>query len=160
MPRRQVKFAIGNYYHVYNRGNNRQQIFFEEANYIYFLKQLRHHLTEKGVNIVAYCLMPNHYHLLIYLQTDQLSRLMQSFNVSYTKAINKRYERTGSLFQGQFQAIHVNTTEYLLLLTRYIHLNPVEAGFVEKAEDWDFSSYQEYINLRNGTLPNLEHIRS
>ncbi len=160
MPRRQVTFAIGNYYHIYNRGNNRELIFFEKENYIYFLRQLRNHLTTKGVDIIAYCLMPNHYHLLIYLQTEQFSQRMHTFTLSYTKAINQRYQRTGSLFQGRFQAILVNTAEYLLHLTRYIHLNPVEAGLVKKAEDWDFSSYQEYINLRNGNLLKLDHIKS
>jgi REP element-mobilizing transposase RayT len=160
MPRRQVTFAIGNYYHIYNRGNNRELIFFEKENYIYFLRQLRNHLTTKGVDIIAYCLMPNHYHLLVYLQTEQFSQLMHAFTLSYTKAINQRYQRAGSLFQGRFQAIHVNTADYLLHLTRYIHLNPVEAGLVKKAEDWDFSSYQEYINLRNGNLPKLDHIKS
>ncbi|WP_254175061.1 transposase [Planktothrix pseudagardhii] len=88
MPRRQVIFQAGNYYHVYNRGNNRQLIFFERDNYIYFLRQLRNHLITNGVDIIAYCLMPNHYHLLVYLQTDNFSELMQSFSLSYTKAIN------------------------------------------------------------------------
>ena len=159
MPRRQVIFQAGNYYHVYNRGNNRQLIFFERDNYIYFLRQLRNHLITNGVDIVAYCLMPNHYHLLVYLQTDNFSNLMQAFSLSYTKAMNKRYQRVGSLFQGRFQAIHVDQEEYLLHLTRYIHLNPVHAKFVEKAEDWEFSSYQDYIDLRRGNLPKLEGVR-
>ncbi len=159
MPRRQVIFQAGNYYHVYNRGNNRQLIFFERDNYIYFLRQLRNHLITNGVDIIAYCLMPNHYHLLVYLQTDNFSELMQSFSLSYTKAINKRYHRVGSLFQGRFQAIHVDQEEYLLHLTRYIHLNPVSANLVKKAEEWEFSSYQDYINLRRGSLAKLEGVR-
>ncbi|MBD2183807.1 REP-associated tyrosine transposase [Aerosakkonema funiforme] len=160
MPRREIILQAGNYYHVYNRGNNRQLIFFERENYVYFLRQLRNHLIANGTDIIAYCLMPNHYHLLVYLQTDKFSDLMQAFSLSYTKAINKRYERTGSLFQGRFQAIHVDREEYLLHLTRYIHLNPVRANIVQKAEDWEFSSYQEYIDLRPGTLPKLEGVRS
>ncbi|MBD2482281.1 transposase [Planktothrix sp. FACHB-1365] len=160
MPRRQVIFQAGNYYHVYNRGNNRQLIFFERDNYIYFLRQLRNHLITNGVDIIAYCLMPNHYHLLVYLQTDNFSDLMQSFSLSYTKAMNKRYHRVGSLFQGRFQAIHVDQEEYLLHLTRYIHLNPVSANLVKKAEEWEFSSYQDYIDLRRGSLAKLEGVRS
>ncbi|XWK86194.1 MAG: transposase [Phormidium sp.] len=160
MPRREVILQAGNYYHVYNRGNNRQAIFFERENYLYFLRQLRNYLITNGTDIIAYCLMPNHYHLLVYLQTDNFSELMQAFSLSYTKSINKRYERVGSLFQGRFQAIHVDREEYLLYLTRYIHLNPVSANIVEKAEDWEFSSYQEYIDLRPGTLPKLERVRS
>ncbi|MEG4851052.1 transposase [Microcoleus sp. B5-D4] len=160
MPRRQIIFQAGNYYHVYNRGNNRQLIFFERENYIDFLRQLRNHLIIHGVDIIAYCLMPNHYHLLVYLQTDDFSKLMQSFTLSYAKAINKRYQRVGSLFQGRFQAIHVDGEDYLLHLTRYIHLNPVCANIVEKAEDWEFSSYQEYIDLRQGSLPKIDGVRS
>ena len=160
MPRRQVILQAGNYYHVYNRGNNRQLIFFERENYIYFLRQLRNHLIANGVDIIAYCLMPNHYHLLVYLNTDRFSKLMQAFTLSYVKAISKRYQRVGSLFQGRFQAIHVDTEEYLLYLTRYIHLNPVSANIVEKAENWEFSSYQEYIDLRQGNLPKIEVVRA
>ena len=160
MPRRQVILQTGNYYHVYNRGNDRQLIFFERENYIYFLRLLRHHLITNGVDIIAYCLMPNHYHLLVYLTTERFSKLMQSFTLSYVKAINKRYDKVGSLFQGRFQAIHVDREEYLLHLTRYIHLNPVCANIVKKAEDWEFSSYQEYIDLRHGNLPKIDGVRS
>ena len=158
MPRREVIFQAGNYYHVYNRGNNRQLIFFEQDNYTYFLRQLRTHLMHRGVDIIAYCLMPNHYHLLVYLKNEYFSKLMQAFTLSYAKAINQRYKRVGSLFQGLFQAIHVDREEYLLNLTRYIHLNPVEANLVEKAEDWEFSSYQEYVDLRRGSLPKLDRV--
>jgi putative transposase len=160
MPRRQVILQAGNYYHVYNRGNNRQLIFFDRENYIYFLRQLRNHLITNGVDIIAYCLMPNHYHLLVYLKNNRFSKLMQSFTLSYVKAIHKRYHRVGSLFQGRFEAIHVDREEYLLHLTRYIHLNPVCANIVKKAEDWEFSSYQEYIDLRQDSLPEIDRVRS
>ena len=160
MPRRQVILRAGNYYHVYNRGNNRQLIFLERENYLYFLRQLQARLISKGVDIVAYCLMPNQYHLLVYLQTDDFSKLMQAFSLCYTKAINKRHNQSGSLFQGHFNAVRVNSDEYLLTLTRYIHLNPVRANLVDKAEDWDFSSYQEYIQLRQGNLPSQNEMRS
>jgi REP element-mobilizing transposase RayT len=160
MPRRQVVLQAGNYYHVYNRGNNRQLIFLERENYLYFLRQLQARLISKGVDIVAYCLMPNHYHLLVYLQTDDFSKLMQAFALCYTKAINKRHHQKGSLFQGPFNAIRVNSDEYLATLTRYIHLNPVRANLVEKAEEWEFSSYQEYIKLRQSNLLSLNEMRS
>jgi hypothetical protein len=78
---------------------------------------------------------------------------MMRFSVSYTKAINKRYDRVGSLFQGAFQAKHVGTDDYLLHLSRYVHLNPVLAGLVGRAEAWAFSSYPDYLKLRAGTLP-------
>jgi REP element-mobilizing transposase RayT len=116
---------------------------------------------------MAYCLVANHYHFLVCLRSHHLSQQMQAFSLSYTKAINRRYERCGSLFQGRFRAIEVDSDSlserlcqrYLLHLTRYIHLNPVKAGFVERPEDWEFSSYREYIDLRQGTLPKLEAIR-
>jgi putative transposase len=152
MPRRKLTFRSGCYYHLYNRGHNRQNIFFDRQNYLYFLRQLRCHLVEQNIDIVAYCLMPNHYHLLVYLHSDDLSARMQSFALSYTKAINQRYQRCGSLFQGRFQAIWVDTEDYLLHLSRYIHLNPVKAGLVERPEDWEFSSYQDYVELRQGQL--------
>jgi putative transposase len=159
MPSRKVDFAPGQHYHLYNRGNNRQNIFFERENYLYFLQQFRRYLVEDTLDVMAYCLMPNHYHFLVQLRSQSLSQKMQAFSLSYTKAINRRYERCGSLFQGRFQAIHVDCDRYLLHLTRYIHLNPVKAGFVEVPEAWEFSSYQEYVELRRGTLPKLDGIR-
>ncbi|MFB2878600.1 transposase [Floridanema aerugineum] len=82
---------MGNFYHVYNRGNNHQEIFFERENYIYFLRLLKEHLIANVVDIVAYCLMPNHYHFLVYLKDETLSDAMKSLSLSYTKAINKRF---------------------------------------------------------------------
>jgi REP element-mobilizing transposase RayT len=159
MPRRKLEFRSGCYYHLYNRGHNRQKIFFDRRNYLFFLRQLRDYLAEQTVDIVAYCLMPNHYHLLVYLRSDNLSDRMQAFILSYTKAINQRYGRCGSLFQGRFQAIWVDTEEYLLHLSRYIHLNPVKAGLVERPEDWEFSSYRDYLELRQGQLLSISKFR-
>ena len=97
--------------------------------------------------------MPNHFHLLIGPRDDELSRRMQRFSISYTKAMNERYERIGALFQGQFQAVHVDRNEYLLHLSRYIHLNPAAARLAARPEDWEFSSYRDYVGLQQGTLP-------
>ncbi len=156
MPRRTRNLDPGHYYHLYNRGNNRQRIFFERDNYLYFLRQFRHYVAEQAVHVIAYCLMPNHYHILIYLRDESLSTAMHRFTMSYTNALNLRYQRSGSLFQGRFQTLHVDSDKYLLHLTRYIHLNPVKAGFVEKPEDWEFSSYHEYAGMRQGTLPKVD----
>jgi len=153
MPYRKIEFRAGHYYHLYNRGNNRQDIFFERENYLFFLRRVREYFHKDAVQVVAYCLMPNHYHLLVHLMVDDLSAIMQRFTLSYTKAFNKRYNRRGSLFEGPFEAKLVDTTEYLVHLSRYIHLNPVAAGFVSQAEQWEFSSYREYIGLRGGSLP-------
>jgi hypothetical protein len=102
--------------------------------------------------------MPNHYHLLMQCKTDEVSEAMQRLSMAYTKAMNRRYNRVGSLFQGQFQAIAIQSNEYLYHLTRYIHLNPVKAGIVVHPKDWEFSSYLEYAGLRGGTLPKLSHL--
>ncbi len=160
MPYRHIEFRANEYYHLYNRGNNRQLIFFERENYGYFLRQLRQYLVFEAIEIISYCLVPNHYHLLVYLKSDDLSGLMQPFALSYTKAINKRHNRVGSLFQGRFKAVHVDQNDYLLHLSRYIHLNPVAAGLVKRAEDWEFSSYRDFIGLRHGTLPRPDFVLS
>jgi REP element-mobilizing transposase RayT len=170
MPRREIKFYAGEYYHIYNRGNSRQNIFFERENYLFFLRRVCRYLPHSGIFIVAYCLMPSHYHLMVGVrQTSEVSETsevlsvstgMMRLSVSYTKAINKRYQRSGVLFQGPFQAVHVDRNEYLLHLSRYIHLNPVAAGLVKRPEDWEFSSYRDYTGLRNGTLPETEIVLS
>ncbi len=156
MPRRDVPLVAGHYYHLYNRGHNRAPIFFDEENYAFFLRQLRKYVVPTHACVIAYVLMPNHYHLLLQAQTDSLSHAMQLFSISYTKAINKRIQRTGSVFEGVFQAKRVDRDEYLLHLSRYIHLNPVRAELVQQPEEWVYSSYRDYIGLRNGTLPQTE----
>src|SRR5215213_3992752 len=164
MPRRQTPFASDVYYHFYNRGNNRQAIFFESDNYLYFLSGIKKYLVPV-VNIVAYCLMPTHYHILVRVKPQtsevslQVSRAMQKFLISYTKAINKRFERVGSLFQGQFQAKPIQTYPPLLNLCVYIHANPVKDGLVALPEDWIYSNYLEWLGERNGKLVDQEFIQ-
>ena len=153
MPYRKFLFGNNQYFHLYNRGNNHGKIFFERENYAYFLRLIRNHIPEEKTDVVAYCLMPTHYHVLGHTKSDDLSRQMQSLLLAYTKAINVRFKRTGSLFQGRFKAKMVTSNEVLLHLTRYIHLNPVAVGLVSKAEDWEYSSYRDYLGIRNGTLP-------
>jgi len=158
MPKRTVQLIANHFYHIYNRGHNYAKIFFEQENYVFFLKRLRQYITAQHADILAYALMPNHYHLLVKLHNDDFSHAMQNFAISYTKAMNERYHRTGSMFQGAFQARLVDKDEYLLQLSRYIHLNPVQVGLVKRPQDWVYSSYQEYIGLRHGTLPKSETV--
>jgi len=155
------KFKAGQYYHLYNRGVNRQPIFFCEENRVYFLKQLRKYCHIELIDIISYCFMPNHYHLMIYLKTDELSsKIMHPFTISYTKAVNRQQKRTGPLFEGKFKALLIDKDEYLLHLSRYIHINPVVAGLTDHPAEWAFSSYRDYVGLRQGTFPKPDIILS
>lgn len=171
MPRREVPFLPDQYYHFYNRGNNRQAVFFERDNYLYFLRGLKRYLREY-VEILAYCLMPTHYHILVRVRSAKTSEVlktsdvssaeislaMQKFGISYTKAINKRFDRVGALFQGQFKGKPIKHYKHLLNLCMYIHANPVKDGLVFLPEEWEFSNYLEWMNLREGTLVNRDFI--
>lgn len=177
MPRRETPFVPDIYYHFYNRGNNRQTVFFEPDNYIYFLSGIKKYLVP-FVSIVAYCLMPTHYHILVRIKNQtsevlktsevsgrevsvsaQVSRAMQKFLISYAKAINKRFSRVGSLFQGQFRARPVKNYSHLLNLCVYTHANPVKDGLVALPEDWIYSNYLEWLGQRDGTLVDREFIQ-
>jgi REP element-mobilizing transposase RayT len=148
MPRRDIVFQPGHFYHIYHRGNDRCDIFFEEENYSYFLFLMHRHLPSNEIRIHAYCLMMNHFHILVELVADcNLSRSMKNLLIAYTKAINKRYRRVGHLFQGQFRCKEVDSEQYALTLSRYIHANPVSAGFVTKSEEWKYSSYRIFLGL-------------
>lgn len=165
MPRRQTLLVPDIYYHFYNRGNNRQYVFFEPENYLFFLRRFREYAVP-FVDVLAYCLMPTHYHILVMVKqtseapkngetseiSAQVSLAMQKFLISYTKAINLRFSRVGTLFQGQFQAKPIQTDSHLRHLCIYIHANPVKDGLVAAPEDWIYSNYLEWLGQRDGTL--------
>ncbi|MHC1781976.1 MAG: transposase [Anaerolineaceae bacterium] len=167
MPQREVPFLPDHYYHFYNRGNNHQAIFFERESYLFFLHGMKKYLSEY-LDILGYCLMPTHYHILVRVRsfiqtsevykTSEVSLAMQKLLISYTKAINKRFDRVGALFQGQFQAKLIQQDDHLLHLCAYIHANPVKDNLVSRPEDWEFSNYLEWMNLRQGTLFNRQFV--
>ena len=120
---------------------------------------MQHYFTPKNCEILAYCLMPNHYHILLQIKIDDFGRkVMLPFSTSYTKAINKQQNRVGSLFQGSYQFRHIASTPNLLMLSRYIHRNPVEAGFTNTAEEWTYSSHTDYLGKSKGNFVNTQRI--
>lgn len=153
MSRRKIVFENGKYYHVYNRGCNRINIFREEENYHFLERKIQSASIDSNITVIAYCLMPNHYHLLVRQDAEgSVSGFVQKIFNSYTKAFNKRYGRSGTLFEERFEAKEVDSDEYLIHLSRYIHLNPVKARLVERSEEWEFSNYREWIGLRQSIL--------
>ena len=175
-------------YHIYNRGNNSQTIFFNRENYLFFLEKLKRYITPFA-DILAWCLMPNHFHLMVYVNkvaielseqvtlSHQLTRertLNESISIllrSYTRAINKQENRTGSLFQHRTKAICLTEisgispawfqSEYGAIINvddpekaypqtcfNYIHHNPVHAGLINNAGEWEFSSFLDYAGKK------------
>ncbi|HTR82585.1 MAG TPA: transposase [Bacteroidota bacterium] len=144
-----MKYLDGHYYHVYNRGAHKKQIFVESPNCAYLVSLFAKYRTRYNISISAYCLMPNHYHLIARQneEGDIGGFLRTTFN-AYTQAFNKRYGHSGTLFQGQAKVKHVDNQKYCLQLVRYIHRNPIAMPFVSSLRDWEFSDYLEWIGLR------------
>ena len=160
-----MKLYPNELFHIYNRGNNRQTLFFDRDNYLYFLEKVKEYVKPHS-EIIAWCLMPNHFHFLIYIPPDKdskdLSKGIQIILRSYTRAINKQKNRTGSLFtQNTCSKVLVDNSvvqpnRYTTTCFHYIHQNPMKAGLVKNMEDWEFSSFKDYIGLRKGKLINRE----
>ncbi|MBI3261324.1 transposase, partial [Candidatus Berkelbacteria bacterium] len=165
MPRRSTPFVTRSYYHVLNRGVNRQDIFFDTQDYYHVEDIIRYYrfsgittpfsyldrlnntfhknyletLEKEGtrrVEVVNHCLMPNHFHILVRQEEDQgISRFMSDFQNGFSRYINQKYGRIGPLFQGQFKAVPVESEEQLLQLIRYIFLNPYSAGLIDQISE-------------------------
>jgi putative transposase len=152
MTTRSVPNEVDYIYHIYNRGVNKCPIFFSEKNYEYFTYKMAYHFIGKAT-ILAYCLLPNHFHLLIkVLKPDFVKIGLQPFMIAYTRAINNEQNRIGPLFQGHYQSNIIDTDEYLLECVKYIHLNPVKAGLVSKPQEWEYSSYRIYFSDTQNTI--------
>ena len=136
----------GGYYHIYNRGNGKQDIFLDDQDYAVYINRLGHYRIKHGIALVCYCLMPNHIHLLVRQDTNNpIFKFISSIHTSYSMYFNKKYNHIGHLFQDRFKQSVVDSDEYLLHLSRYIHLNPVKDGLVKIPNDYRWSSYKEYI---------------
>ena len=198
---RKVAFANDEYYHVYNRGVDKREVFLDNEDFVRFLTCLRefnridpigslyeksfkdkHLATYLGtkspigdlvpaipvVEIIAYCLNPNHFHLILkQLQENGISKFMLKLSTGYTTYFNKKYKRNGSLFQGPFKAIHIDSNEYLLYLSAYVNRNYFIHGYNDNLgtkspnksdDDWKFCSVLDYLGKRNGTLCNNSFI--
>jgi putative transposase len=171
-----MNFIQGNLYHVYNQGNNKQSIFSCDEDYLIFLKAIRKKICPNA-ELIAYCLMPNHFHFLLYVDErisavtkqgdliiDPLTNGIRKLLSGYARVYNQRYNRTGSLFRQKTKVKclsnielitkNINAIDYQSKCLHYIHQNPLKAGLVLKIEDWEYSSYKDYAGLRNGTLCN------
>jgi REP element-mobilizing transposase RayT len=135
----------GAFYHVINRGNSLEKIFTSTRDYEKFLQYLEKAAERFALIIHTYCLMDNHYHLLIETPEPNLSMTMQWLNVSYATYFNRKQDRSGHLFQGRFKAILIDADAYLKHLSRYIHLNPVRAGIINTPRQYHWSSYPSFI---------------
>ena len=182
MSIRKVVFVPGEYYHIYNRGNSKQVIFHDKQDYNRFLALLyavnskqniifrlvfndmyKFDRGERFVSIGGYCLMPNHFHLLLTETEDgSISKFMQKLTTAYSMYYNEKYARTGSLFEGKFKSEHADNDRYLKYLFSYIHLNPVkiiepnwkEKGIADEQKtkrylvSYPYSSYMDYLGIK------------
>jgi REP element-mobilizing transposase RayT len=140
----------GAYYHVFSRGNEGRDIFYDEKDRKIFLGRLGEMSNRFEIDVYAFVLMANHYHLLIQTKLANLSRAMQWIGVSYTRRFNNRHSRSGHLFQGRFKSIVVENDAYVVELSCYIHRNPLRAGIVKRLMDFKWSSYPVYAYGRKG----------
>jgi putative transposase len=158
-----VPLQYGKYYHIFNRGNNQENIFIEERNYRYFLRLYAKHIMP-AADTYAYCLLRNHFHFLVRIKTVEEQELTGPRDLSalrrkpsqqfsnlfnaYAKAFNKTYHRTGTLFQRPFGRIEVTSDSYFMQLVTYIHQNPQKHGFVSDFRTWPYSSYQALLSTK------------
>jgi putative transposase len=145
---RKNRISIKNaFYHVTLRGNNKQDIFFDNTDRISFLSLIEEGIIHFGHKIHAFCLMTNHVHLLVETAEISLSKIIQNIAFRYAKRINKKFTRTGHLFHGRFYASHISDEKYILAVLRYIHMNPIKAGMVTKLYDYRWCSHRAYLKI-------------
>ena len=168
-----INLEPGKYYHIYNRGINKGNLFFERDNYLYFMKLYKKHLLPIA-KTYAYCLLPNHFHFLVkikdegdFLKVSQdfehnQNNLWQPFSNlfnAYSKAINKKYTRTGGLFQYKFKRIEIKSDNYFYNLMVYIHQNPLKHEILRDFKNYEFLSYQAIIGNKATNIERNEIIK-
>jgi REP element-mobilizing transposase RayT len=145
MARSPRVFGPGLLYHVIARGNHRETVFLNPSDYETYLRRLAVYRARYTVTLHAYCLMPNHVHLVLGTAALPLDRFMQGLQQSYTQRFNRRYSQVGHVFQGRYKALLCETEDYLVTLVRYVHQNPVRAGLAARAEDYPYSGHRAYL---------------
>ena len=158
MPRRKRTYLPGFPYHIVQRGNNREACFIEAENYQFYLALWKECINRYGVKVHAYCLMTNHIHFLVSPEeADSISRVMQVVGSRYGYYFNKKYKRSGTVWEGRHKSSLVQSDRYLLTCMRYIELNPVVAGMVDKPEKYRWSSFLVNAWARTSLIaPHLE----
>ncbi|WP_417942641.1 transposase [Flavobacterium sp. RS13.1] len=153
-------FEAGQYYHVYNRGNNGENIFVEEKNYNYFLEKLKKYILPIA-DVYAYCLLKNHFHIVLRIKDkitlpekfkEKIHLPFSNLFNSYSKSINKAYDRTGSLFQEHLQRNRIENENYLKQLIVYVHLNPVKHKFSKDFQSYKHSSWRSYLSSKPSNI--------
>ena len=148
MPRIARKAVDGGVYHILNRGNGRQRVFHKDADYLKFVSLLKDVQERFAIRLFAYCLMPNHFHLLVKAeQGEDLSLGMHWFTTTYVRRHHRHYRTSGHLWQGRYKSFSIEDDEQLLTVVRYIEGNPVRANLVESAAGWVWSSHRERCDL-------------
>ncbi|MGI6428442.1 MAG: REP-associated tyrosine transposase [Syntrophomonadaceae bacterium] len=148
MPRNARQKALYSTYHIIQRGNDQREIFKSDQDRVYFIELLRKSKQEYKFLLYAYCLMNNHVHLALYDNGTDISQIMRSINVSYASYFNRKYQRSGHLFQDRFKSELVEDDRYVMELSRYIHNNPVKAGLVKNPEEYKWSSFRQYMSRK------------
>jgi putative transposase len=167
---RKTEFCVGEYYHIYNRGVEKRKIFLDDADYFRFLNSIKefnnslpawkaHDLSSRGeastdpyIEIIAYCINPNHFHLIVkQLRENGISIFMHKLGTGYSMYFNKKHKHSGVIFQGVFKSKHIGTNEYLLHLASYVNCNSEIHGIC-KAENYKWCSFPDYIRKRTSNL--------
>ncbi len=143
---RKPRIEIPGFYHIVNRGVEQRVIFEESEDYEYFEELMCFYAKSYGVVVHNYCLMGNHYHLLIEITQDNLSKFMRQLNMNYAIYFNKKYKRTGHLWQGRFKSWYVTDEAYLYTLMLYIEQNPLKAHMVKDLETYPYSSHAYFLS--------------
>ena len=134
------------WYHIMNRGRRGEPIFITKDDYLGFIDILNDTIEMWNLRVAAYCLMPNHYHLLVQTPGANISRCMRHIDGVYTQRLNRRHDCDGQLFRGRFKSILIEADNYLLQLVRYIHRNPLKAGLTDRLEKYQWSSHRAYLS--------------